>query len=93
MVVGNKQIDDDKKYMLLGGCFAGHVDAAVQREAHRLMEHVQASFKATGCHHWARSAPYRPGDCHGHRWQKKQKNTNKTKILATVPTVDRIQKL
>ena len=32
MVVGDNKIDDDKKYMLLGGRFAGHVDAAVQEE-------------------------------------------------------------
>ncbi len=48
---GKQQIDDNKKCRQIAGDFDGHGDAAVRREAHRPMEHIQASLKATGRRH------------------------------------------
>ena len=45
MVVANNKIDDNKKCRQIDD---GHGNAAVQREAHRPMEHIQASLEATG---------------------------------------------
>jgi hypothetical protein len=36
--------------------------------------------------------PYRPGGRHGRRFQMKQKNTNKTQLLSSFLTVDRLKK-
>jgi len=38
---GQQQIDDSKKCRRIAGNFDGHGDAAVRREAHRPMEHIQ----------------------------------------------------
>ncbi len=48
MVAANNKIDDNKKCRQIDDNFDGHGNAAVQREAHRPMEHIQASLKATG---------------------------------------------
>jgi hypothetical protein len=43
--------------------FDGHGNAAVQREAHCPMEHIQASLEATGCRHRVSACvvlPWRP---------------------------------
>ena len=47
MVMGNKRINDYKKYMTNAGHFDDHVDAAVRRRAHRLTENIQGF---TGSH-------------------------------------------
>ena len=41
MVVGEKRIDGNKKCRRIDGDFDCHDDAAVQRGAHRPMEHIQ----------------------------------------------------
>ncbi len=56
---GQQQIDDNKKCRRITGDFDGHGDAAVPREAHRPMEHIQASLKATGCRHPCAVSPRR----------------------------------
>ncbi len=48
MAVANNKIDETKKCRQIDNDFDGHGDAAVQHEAHCLMEHIQASLKATG---------------------------------------------
>jgi hypothetical protein len=53
MVVANNKIKDNKKFRQIDDDFDGHGNAAVRREAHRPMEHIQASLKATGRGHWA----------------------------------------
>ncbi len=40
MVVANNEIDATKKCRQIGGHFDDHGDAAVQRGAHRPMEHI-----------------------------------------------------
>ncbi len=40
MVVANNKINDNKKCRQIDDDFDGHGDAAVQREAHRPMEHI-----------------------------------------------------
>jgi len=45
---GQQQIDDNKKRRQIAGDFDGHGDAAVQREAHRPMEHIQGFTRS----HW-----------------------------------------
>ncbi len=60
---GQQRIDDNKKCRRIAGDFDGHGDAAVRREAHRPMEHIQASLKATGRPHRASAcvvSPRRP---------------------------------
>ncbi len=57
MVVANNKIDDNLKCRQIDD---GHGDAAVQREAHRPMEHIQASLKATGRHHQASACVVSP---------------------------------
>ncbi len=53
MVVANNKIDDNKKCRQIDDDFNGHGDAAVRREAHPPMEHIQASLEAAGCRHRA----------------------------------------
>ncbi len=63
MVVANNKIDDNKKCRQIDNDFDGHGDAAVRREAHCPMEHIQASLKATGRRHRASACvvlPRRP---------------------------------
>jgi len=48
---GQQRIDDNKKCRRIAADFDGHGNAAVRHEAHRLMEHIQASHEATGCRH------------------------------------------
>jgi hypothetical protein len=63
MVVANNKIDDNKKSRQIDDDFNGHGDAAVRREVHRPMEHIQASREATGCRHRASAciiSPRRP---------------------------------
>ena len=50
---GQQRIDDKKKCRWIAGDFDGHGNAAVQREAHRRMEHIQASLEATERRHQA----------------------------------------
>ena len=38
---GQQRIDDNKKCRRIAGDFDGHGDAAVRREAHHPMEHIQ----------------------------------------------------
>ncbi len=60
---GQQQIDGNKKCRRIAGDFNGHGDAAVQREAHRPMEHIQTSLEATGRRHRASAcvvSPRRP---------------------------------
>jgi len=38
---GQQRIDDNKKCRQIAGNFDGHGDAAVRREVHRPMEHIQ----------------------------------------------------
>jgi hypothetical protein len=60
---GQQRIDNNKKCRQIAGNFDGHGDAAVQREAHRPMEHIQASLEATGRRHRASTcvvSPQRP---------------------------------
>ena len=52
-VGGQQQIGDNKKCRQFAGDFDCHADVAGQCEAHRPMEHIQASLEATGCGHWA----------------------------------------
>ncbi len=51
MVVANNKISNNKKCTQIDDNFDGHGDAAVQREAHRPMEHIQTSLEATGRRH------------------------------------------
>ncbi len=51
MVVANNKIGDNKKCRQIDDNFDGHGIAAVQREAHCPMEHIQASLEATGRRH------------------------------------------
>ncbi len=60
MVVANNEIDDNKKCRQIGGHFDDHEDAAAWRRAHRPMEHIQASLKATGRRHWASACAVSP---------------------------------
>ncbi len=63
MVVANNKIDDNKKCRQIVDDFDGHGNAAVRREAHRPMEHIQASLEATGRRHQASAcveSPRRP---------------------------------
>ncbi len=53
MVVANNKIEDNKKCRQIDDDFDGHGDAAVRLEAHRPMEHIQASLEATGRRHRA----------------------------------------
>ena len=48
MVVANNKIDDNKKCRQIDDDFDGHGDAAVRREAHRPMEHIQGFTRS----HW-----------------------------------------
>ena len=60
---GQQRINDNKKCRRIAGDFDGHGNAAIRCEVHRLMEHVQASLKATGRRHWASACvvlPRRP---------------------------------
>jgi hypothetical protein len=41
MVMGKKQIGDNKKCRQIAGDFDCHTDAAVRRKEHRLIEHIQ----------------------------------------------------
>jgi hypothetical protein len=41
----------------------------------------RATLDATGHHNWARFAPYRPGGCHGHRYQRKKSSCGVVKML------------
>ncbi len=50
---GQQQNRRDKKCRQINDDFDGHGNAAVQREAHCLMEHIQASLEATGRRHRA----------------------------------------
>ena len=45
---GQQRINDNKKCRQIAGNFDGHGDAAVQREAHHLMEHIQGFTRS----HW-----------------------------------------
>ena len=45
---GQQRIDDNKKCRRIAGDFDGHGDAAVQREAHRSMEHIPGFTQS----HW-----------------------------------------
>jgi hypothetical protein len=63
MVVANNKIGDNKKCRQIDDDFDGHCGAAVQREAHHPMEHIQASLEATGRRHRASACvvlPRRP---------------------------------
>ncbi len=53
MVVANNKIDNNNKCRQIDDDFGGHGDAAVRREAHCHMEHIQASLEATGRRHQA----------------------------------------
>jgi hypothetical protein len=44
---GQQRINDNKKCRQIDNNFDGHGDAAVRREAHRPMEHIQASLEVT----------------------------------------------
>jgi hypothetical protein len=57
---GQQGIDDNKKCRQIAGNFDGHGNAAVRREAHCLMEHIQASLEATGHHHQASACVISP---------------------------------
>jgi hypothetical protein len=60
---GQQRINDNKKCRQIAGDFDGHGNAAVQREAHCPMEHIQASLEATGRRHRASAcvvSPRRP---------------------------------
>ena len=62
-VGGQQQIGDNKKCRQFAGDFDCHAGAVVQCKAHCPMEHIQASLKATGRHHWASACillPRRP---------------------------------
>jgi hypothetical protein len=72
MVVANNKIDDNKKCRQINDDFDGHGDAAVQREAHRPMEHIQASLEATGRRHQASACVVLP------RWPPWSTILNKT---------------
>jgi hypothetical protein len=52
MVVANSKINDNKKFRQIDNDFDSRGNAAVQDEAHRPMEHIQASLEATGRRHW-----------------------------------------
>ena len=60
MVVANNEIDEKKKFRQIDNNFDGHGNAAVRRGVHRLMEHIQASLKATGCCHQASACALSP---------------------------------
>jgi hypothetical protein len=45
---GKQQIDGNKKCRRIAGDFNGHGNAAVRREAHCPMEHIQGSLETTG---------------------------------------------
>jgi hypothetical protein len=45
---GGQQIDSNKKCRRIPGDFDGHGDAAVRREAHRPVEHIQGFTRS----HW-----------------------------------------
>ena len=47
-VVGQQQIGNNKKCRRIAGNFNCHADAAVQRRAHRLIEHIQGFTRS----HW-----------------------------------------
>jgi hypothetical protein len=69
---GQQQIDVYKKCRRIAGNFDGHGNAAVQRKAHRPMEHIQASLKATGRRHRASACVVLP------RWPPWLTISNKT---------------
>jgi hypothetical protein len=48
MVVANNEIDGNKTCRRINGNFDCHGDAAVRREAHRPMEHIQCFTRS----HW-----------------------------------------
>jgi hypothetical protein len=59
-VGGQQRIGNIKKCRRIAGDFDCHADAAVQCEAHRPMEHIQASLEATGRCHWASACVVSP---------------------------------
>ncbi len=59
-VGGQQQIGDNKKCRRFAGDFDCHADAAVQCEAHRPMEHIEASFEATRRRHWVSACAVSP---------------------------------
>ncbi len=72
MVVANNEIDDNKKCRQIDDNFDGHGNAAVRREAHRSVEHIQASPEATGRRHRASACVVLP------RWPPWLTISNKT---------------
>jgi hypothetical protein len=48
MVVGDNEIDDNKKYTSNAGHFDDHADAAVQHRSHCLIENIQGFTES----HW-----------------------------------------
>jgi hypothetical protein len=51
MVVANNKIEDNKICRQIDNDFDGYGGAAVRREAHHPMEHIQALLEATGRRH------------------------------------------
>jgi hypothetical protein len=89
MVVANNKINEDKKYRQIAGNINCHADAAVQRGVHRPMEHIPGFPRSL----------WMPPLCKCLRrialavamvdnFGCKQKNTNKTQLSASKPTVD-----
>jgi hypothetical protein len=77
---GQQRIDNNKKCRRITGDFDGHSDAAVQRKAHRPMEHIQASLEAAGRRHRASACvilPRRPP------WSTISNKTHKTLTKTT----------
>ena len=83
-VSGQQQIGNNKKCRRIAGNFNCHADAAVQRRAHRLIEHIQGFTRS----HWMPPS----GECL-HRivpaaamvdgFVETTLNTNKTQLLAS----------
>jgi hypothetical protein len=55
--MGNNGINNDEKYMDIAGHFDGHVDVAVQCQAHLPMEHISGVNRS----HWHWMSP--SGEC------------------------------
>ncbi len=81
---GKQQIDGNKKCRRIAGNFDGHGDAAVRREVHRPMEHIQGFTWS----HWMPPL----GECLRRiapeatmvdDFKKNTQNTNKTQLLAS----------
>ena len=81
---GNQQIDGNKKCRRIAGDFDGHGDAAVRREVHRPMEHIQGFIRS----HWMPPSGeclrrINPAAVMVNEFIETTQNTNKTQLLAS----------